>query len=158
MLDLPYRTMPFARLADDETQLLASSEALVAGDLEAMACLIRTLPLSGSIARYGETIGRSCWSEFSQKRLDGDRPAQLRKRIGDSWGAVRERIAQATLSSRFLQDVLRRAGAPTAHWEPGWPEAFSMCALRHARDIRARYTFLDLAVDSGRLEPTGALL
>jgi glycerol-1-phosphate dehydrogenase [NAD(P)+] len=47
LLGQPYRTMPFVLLAEDEAQLFASSDALMAGDLEAMACLVRTLLLSG---------------------------------------------------------------------------------------------------------------
>jgi glycerol-1-phosphate dehydrogenase [NAD(P)+] len=31
----------------------------------------------------------------------------------------------------------------------GWPRAFYRAAVRHAREIRGRYTFLDLAADSG---------
>ena len=71
---------------------------------------------------------------------------------------MRQRISEVICPSHFLRDVLRRAGAPVGHEELGWPRAFVTRAVRHARDIRARYTFLDLAVDSGRLEPVGDLL
>jgi glycerol-1-phosphate dehydrogenase [NAD(P)+] len=229
LLDQPYRTMPFVLLAEDEAQLFASSDALMAGDLDAMACLVRTLLLSGFgtaihgnsqpasqgehlishfadmfgdpgwplsfhgeqigattlmmarlqermldgappelragadsevsfIERYGEPLGRSCWSEYVQKRLEPDGLARARERIAVSWNAVRHRIAEVTRPSPFLLDVLRRAGAPVSYDELGWPRPFAIRALRHARDIRARYTFLDLAADSGRLEPAGELL
>ena len=110
------------------------------------------------VARYGEEIGRSCWSEYAQKRLDPHRLAATHHRLVVSWDAMRERIADVTRPSRFLLDVLRRAGAPVSHEDLGWPRSFATRALRHARDIRARYTFLDLAVDSGRLEPVDDLL
>jgi glycerol-1-phosphate dehydrogenase [NAD(P)+] len=110
------------------------------------------------VKRYGEGIGRSCWKEFAEKRLDADRLSQARERIESSWDAMRQRIAEVTRPSHFLRSVLRRAGAPVAHEELGWPRHFAMHALRHARDIRARYTFLDLAVDSDRLEPVSDLL
>jgi glycerol-1-phosphate dehydrogenase [NAD(P)+] len=229
LLDQPYRTMPFVLLAEDEAQLFASSDALMAGDLESMACLVRTLLLSGFgtaihgnsepasqgehlishfadmfgdpgcpfsfhgeqigvttlmmarlqermleaappelrpeahgeadfVARYGEAIGRSCWSEYARKRLDRESLAAARHRLTVSWDAMRPRIAAVTRPSRFLVDVLRRAGAPVSHEDLGWPRSFAARALRHARDIRARYTFLDLAVDSSRLEPVDDLL
>ena len=229
LLGQPYRTMPFVLLAEDEAQLFASSDALMAGDLDAMACLVRTLLLSGFgtaihgnsqpasqgehlishfadmfgdagwpfsfhgeqigvttlmmarlqerildgpapelgpgteseadfIARYGEAIGRSCWNEYAQKRLEADRLLKGHERIEKSWDAMRQRISEVICPSHFLRDVLRRAGAPVGHEELGWPRAFVTRAVRHARDIRARYTFLDLAVDSGKLEPVGELL
>src|SRR5882672_130180 len=45
--DTPYREAPFALLAADEGALLANAGALMAGDLEAMRRLARTLVLSG---------------------------------------------------------------------------------------------------------------
>ena len=39
--------MPFVLLAADEAQLFGEPEALMAGDLAAMTCLVRTLLLSG---------------------------------------------------------------------------------------------------------------
>ena len=229
LLGQPYRTMPFALLAEDEAQLFAIPEALLAGDLEAMACLVRTLMLSGFgtaihgnsqpasqgehlishfadmfgdpgwpfsfhgeqigvttlmmarlqermldgppprlqpnreteadfVQRYGEAIGRSCWSEFIRKRPDTIRLAELNDRLARTWEAMREEIGSVTRPASFLREVLRRAGAPLGHEELGWPRPFAMRALRHARDIRSRYTFLDLAVDSGGIEPIGALL
>lgn len=229
LLGQPYRTMPFVLLQEDEAQLFANPEALMAGNLEAMACLVRTLLLSGFgtaihgssqpasqgehlishfadmfgdtgwpfsfhgeqigvttlmmarlqervlagrppqlkldgeahsnfVRRYGEATGRSCWSEFARKRLDAARLAELNDRLAGSWEAIREEIGSVTRPALFLREVLRRAGAPLGHEELGWPHQFAVRALRHARDIRARYTFLDLAVDSGGLEPIGDLL
>jgi len=45
--DTPYREAPFALLAGDEAPLLENAAALMAGDLEAMRRLTRTLVLSG---------------------------------------------------------------------------------------------------------------
>ena len=229
LLDQPYRTMPFVLLAEDEAQLFAESRALMAGDLEAMACLVRTLLLSGFgtaicgnsqpasqgehlishfadmfgdaawpesfhgeqigvatlmmarlqerlldgpppalrpdgaseaefVRRYGEALGRSCWAEYAQKRLDPERLDRVQSRILEGWDGIRARIAEITRSPPFLEDVLRRAGAPTGHAELGWPRGFVERALREARAIRARYTFLDLAADSGRIDPVDALV
>ncbi len=47
LFDLPYRTMPFVLLAEDEPELFPSAEELVNGDLDAMEKLVRTLLLSG---------------------------------------------------------------------------------------------------------------
>jgi glycerol-1-phosphate dehydrogenase [NAD(P)+] len=229
LFDRPYRAMPFALLAADEAQLFAEPEALLAGDLGAMTCLVRTLLLSGFgtaicgssqpasqgehlishyadmfgdqswpaafhgeqigvttltmarlqervlagpppalqpsaadeasfVARYGEELGRSCWAEFAQKRLDAAAARTTNERITASWDRIRQSIARVTRPAHFLADVLRRAGAPTVPEDLGWPRQFYHRAIRHARDIRSRYTFLDLAADSARLEPVGDLV
>ncbi|MGH6934463.1 MAG: iron-containing alcohol dehydrogenase [Dongiaceae bacterium] len=228
LFDRPYRDMPFVLLAADEEQLFAEPEALMAGDLAAMTCLVRTILLSGFgtaicghsqaasqgehlishyadmfgdhswpdsfhgeqigvttltmarlqervldgppprlvattadedafIARYGEELGRSCWVEFAQKRLDPARAQAASERVAASWNGIRQRIQNVTRPARFLADVLRRAGAPTGPEDLGWPRQFYQRAVRQARDIRNRYTFLDLAADSARLEPVDEL-
>ena len=53
---------------------------------------------------------------------------------------------------------MKRAGGPTAPAEIGLAPDFYAAAVRNARFLRDRYTFLDLADDSGhlaRLWPTG---
>jgi glycerol-1-phosphate dehydrogenase [NAD(P)+] len=109
------------------------------------------------VARYGQDLGRSCWAEFAQKRLDAARARTASARLAESWDSIRAAIARITHPSAFLADVLRRGGAPTTPEELGWPRPFYHGAVRHARDIRNRYTFLDLAVDSRRLEPVDPL-
>ena len=100
------------------------------------------------VARYGTELGRSCWAEFTQKRLDAAGARKVNERIATSWERIQRAIARVTLPAQFLADVLRRAGAPIAHADLGWPRQFCLNAVRHARDIRSRYTFLDLAADS----------
>ena len=229
LFDQPYRTMPFVLLAADEEQLFAEATALMAGDLAAMTCLVRTLLLSGFgtaicgssqpasqgehlishyadmfgdhawphsfhgeqigvttltmarlqermlegpppvlqadtsdeagfVARYGPELGRSCWTEFAQKRLDAARARAATERLAASWDRIRRTIADAIRPSRFLAEVLQRAGGPTVPEALGWPQPFYLQAVRRAREIRNRYTFLDLAADSGKLEPIGDLL
>ncbi|MGQ0664118.1 MAG: hypothetical protein ACT4P2_11140 [Pseudomonadota bacterium] len=50
-----------------------------------------------------------------------------------------------------------RAGAPTAPQAVGWPLPLYGQALIHARELRDRYTFLDLAGDCGRFDEDGFL-
>jgi glycerol-1-phosphate dehydrogenase [NAD(P)+] len=109
------------------------------------------------VARYGEDLGRSCWAEFAQKRLDAAGARATNERIAASWDRIRQAIARVIHPARFLADVLQRAGSPMAPEALGWPREFYYRAVRHARDIRGRYTFLDLAADSERLEPVNEL-
>ncbi|MDH3792881.1 MAG: sn-glycerol-1-phosphate dehydrogenase, partial [Rhodospirillales bacterium] len=90
--------------------------------------------------------------EFAGKRLDETAAERLNARLVARWDKIRARLAAVTRPSAVLVAVLRKAGAPTTPEALGWPAAFYREAVRHAREIRDRYTFLDLAGDSGLLD------
>lgn len=221
VLGEPYRKAPFVLLATQEEELFAHSDALVAGDLEIMGHLARTLVLSGIgmtisggshpasqgehlithymemtrtadepvsyhgeqigvsalvmadlqqrvlgmdtppvlgpttvskddvLARLGPERGEQSWRELEEKRITADRARELNAMLGESWGWMRERLSRVTRSPQELRRILERAGAPTAPQHLGWPMERFREACEHAREIRNRYTFLDLAGDSG---------
>ena len=101
------------------------------------------------IERFGAALGESCWAEFAKKRLSAAAAQDLTARAHDRWGDIRRRIGAISRPARELEDVLRRTGAPTAPQTLGWPGGFYNQAVRHAREIRNRWTFLDLAADAG---------
>jgi len=227
LLGRPYRTAPFALLAEDEAALLAAPEALVGGDLAAIRGLVRTLVLSGFgmtlcggsdpasqgehlishyadmmgdpawpenfhgeqigvttltmaglqaslldgaapriqpspideaalVHHFGPELGRSCWQEFRHKRVDPGAAIQLNQRLAERWDEIRLRIAAIHRPPQQLREALERAGAATTPEALGWPREFYRAAVRHAREIRNRYTFLDLAADGGVLDRLGA--
>jgi glycerol-1-phosphate dehydrogenase [NAD(P)+] len=51
-----------------------------------------------------------------------------------------------------LRAALEAAGAPTTGVDLGLPSGFYRAAVLHAREIRDRYSILDLAGDAGLLE------
>jgi glycerol-1-phosphate dehydrogenase [NAD(P)+] len=104
------------------------------------------------IEHFGRDLGRSCWREFRKKRVDPGAAIQLNDRLAASWDEIRARIAGVHRSPGQLCEILERAGAPTTPEALGWPRDFYRDAVRHAREIRNRYTFLDLAADSGLLD------
>ena len=104
------------------------------------------------IAHFGAETGESCWRDFAAKRLDTTAADALNTRIQARWSEISERIRPVTLPSAAIEDVLRRAGAPTTPEALGWPRGFYRNAVVRAREIRDRYTFLDLAGDAGLLE------
>ena len=69
-----------------------------------------------------------------------------------SWDRLRERIARCARPAAELEQVLARADAPLQPVDLGWTQRFYRDAVRHAREIRNRYTFLDLAAQTDRLE------
>ena len=103
------------------------------------------------IDHFGRDLGAACWAEFRLKRLDEAAARTLNGRLDSSWDAIAARIAAISLPAARLEDVLARAGAAICPQDLGWPDDFYDGAVRHAREIRNRYTFLDLAADSGVL-------
>lgn len=103
------------------------------------------------IAHFGTALGPSCWKEFAQKRLTAERVPALNARIAAEWDSIRDRIAAILVASEALDLVLKRAGAPRRPEDLGWPAEFYRRAVLNARRIRNRYTFLDLAADTGQL-------
>jgi glycerol-1-phosphate dehydrogenase [NAD(P)+] len=217
----PFRELPFDLLADDEAPLFDHAAELVAGDLDVMERLVRTLVLAGFgtaiignsqpasqgehlishyidmfadasrplvfhgeqigvttlsmvrlqeamlaarprivadtateaefRARYGEALGASCWAEFAQKRMTAQKAEELNDLLADRWPAIRDRIRSVLLTAGRLTEVLTRAGAELTPEAIHLPRDFYETALLRCREIRNRYTFLDLAAGAGRL-------
>jgi glycerol-1-phosphate dehydrogenase [NAD(P)+] len=99
-------------------------------------------------ARYGAVAGETCWTEVAPKLIDDERAEALNARLAAQWPAIRARLAAVSLPGARLRDVLAAVGAPIAPAELGWSDDEVLLARRHAREIRDRYTFLDLVADS----------
>ena len=223
LLGTPYRSAPFCLLAADEAKLFDASEELLAGDLEAMRALARTLVLSGlgmticggsypasqgehlishyidmysppgradyfhgeqvAVAtltmasiqqrmlaagppaleppavteldlcqRLGPELGPSCWREFLPKRALAEAAATISGHARDSWADLQKRVGAAAVAADRLARIMARAEGPTTPTDIGLGHAFYARAVRDARFLRDRYTFLDLADDCGCLD------
>lgn len=101
LLGQPYRTMPFALLADDEDALFAQAGALMRGDLGAMERLVRTLILSG----FGTAICGSSHAASQGEHLI----SHYADMLGDpKWPPAfhGEQVGVATLTMAQLQERL----------------------------------------------------
>ena len=120
--DTPYREAPFALLAADEGALLANAGALMAGDIEAMRRLARTLVLSGlgmclSGGSYPASQGEHLIGHYIEMMSGPDLPpsfhgeqigvttltmARLQERLLDAAPAVRPTVVDgADLAAHF---------------------------------------------------------
>jgi len=100
---------------------------------------------------FGAELGASCWAAFAKKALSPDAAAALQGRIARDWPEIRRRIGAVVRPPAEIEQALLAAGAPTRPADIHVPEGFYREAVVHARQIRDRYGFLDLAADSGRL-------
>jgi glycerol-1-phosphate dehydrogenase [NAD(P)+] len=103
------------------------------------------------LQRFGADIGEACWGEYSAKRLGGEAAEALSARIAERWDDIRAQLRRTMIPSATLADVMTRAGCPQTAEAIGVTSEFYRRAVRDARFLRDRYTFLDLAADSARL-------
>jgi glycerol-1-phosphate dehydrogenase [NAD(P)+] len=113
---------------------------------------------SALVRHFGPALGPACWRELARKRLDAEAAEALTRRLAEDWEKIRSRLLSVTRTAEELRTALARAGAPVTSEALGWPRAFFRDAVLHAREIRSRWTFLDLAADAGRLEAFVAAL
>jgi glycerol-1-phosphate dehydrogenase [NAD(P)+] len=105
---------------------------------------------------YGAALGASCWSIFAKKSLNPDAAAALQGRLARDWPEIRRRVGAVLRPSAEIEGALLKARAPTRPADIHVPEGFYREAVVHAREIRDRYGFLDLAADSGQLQALAA--
>jgi glycerol-1-phosphate dehydrogenase [NAD(P)+] len=105
------------------------------------------------IAHFGEELGRSVWPEIAAKRLDQDRADALNQRIATQWSAISARLEASFLPPARIAAVLGAAGAPMTPEAIHLDRPFYEAALLHGREIRNRFTVLDMMAAGGRLSP-----
>jgi glycerol-1-phosphate dehydrogenase [NAD(P)+] len=105
---------------------------------------------------FGPERGEACRKEWAAKALDAAKAEALTGRLIREWDAIRARLQAAMRPVARLDRALEDAGAPRTPQALGWPKALYRTALVRARQTRNRFTILDLAGDSGALEPFAA--
>lgn len=84
-------------------------------------------------------------------------PPQLKQRLRDlreRWPALRERLRAQLLSADEVRRRLEAAGCPTTPEALGLTRAELRASYPAARQIRRRYTVLDMAAETALLEPS----
>lgn len=104
------------------------------------------------IAHFGEASGEHAWQELERKLLTPARARELSDKLAAEWSAIRDEIRAVTRPAAELRAVCQRAGAPSAPADLGWSDELARTACYRARQLRNRFTFLDLAIDA-RIEP-----
>ena len=125
-------------------------EAMVSGPPPRVAT--RSMTREALLQRFGDAIGEACWSEYVAKRLSAEAAEALSERIAERWGDLCADLRGTMVPSATLAGVMARAGCPRSPEAIGVTGEFYRRAVRDARFLRNRYTFLDLAGDAGRLD------
>lgn len=110
------------------------------------------IDLKDFIARYGEAIGTMCYAEAKKKSFDTAGAKAFNARLRDLWPELREELQPFVMAPAEMQKVLAASGGPTTATELGLPRKVWRDAMKYARDVRNRWSFLDLADDAGLLD------
>ncbi|WP_204934579.1 iron-containing alcohol dehydrogenase [Roseibium sediminis] len=102
--------------------------------------------------RMGPAIARQCEEEYRKKALDADGAARLNERLQEIWPQLREECRALQVPVEHMKRKLAEAGGATSGAELGLPSEFYREAVRHAHEMRNRFSFADLACDAGLLD------
>ena len=102
--------------------------------------------------RVGAAIAKVCRSELEQKAFDPAAADALNARLESIWPQLRAELMRFAVPVDVMRSALASAGGPTTAAELELDVDFYREAVRHAREIRRRYSALDLAADAGLLD------
>ncbi|GAB2177268.1 sn-glycerol-1-phosphate dehydrogenase [Dongia sp. agr-C8] len=101
--------------------------------------------------RVGPEIAKVCVSEMKQKAFDAAGAEALNAKLEEIWPTLRAELEAFTVPVDVMVKALKDSGGPTTARELGLDVDFYREAVIHAREIRKRYSALDIAADAGYL-------
>jgi len=101
--------------------------------------------------RVGPEIAKVCVAEMKQKAFDEAGAEALNAKIAAIWPALRKELEAFSVPVDVMVQALKDSGGPTTAQELGLDVDFYREAVIHAREIRKRYSALDIAADAGYL-------
>lgn len=104
------------------------------------------------IDRYGEAIGSMCYGEAKKKSFDKQGAAAFNDKLERLWPELRQELRAFVMDPAMMAATLRAAGGATTATELGLPVKLWRRSMKFARDVRNRWSFLDLADDAGLLD------
>ena len=126
-------------------------------DLDRPPVVSRTrIDASDMRRRFGDEVAAICLAEMEQKSLDRLGADKFNARLQAIWSDLRRELSAFVVPEDVMRQALADAGGPTTARELGLDVDFYREAVIHAREIRKRYSALDLAADAGFLEAFAA--
>ena len=110
------------------------------------------IDVAGMKRRFGEEVAFQCLAELKQKAFDDDGAIAFNRKLEDTWPELRRELAAFTIPVDEMKRLLSAAGGATTAAELGVPVDLYREAIIHCREMRNRFSFLDIAADAGTLE------
>jgi glycerol-1-phosphate dehydrogenase [NAD(P)+] len=102
--------------------------------------------------RYGADIGGMMFAEAAKKSFDAKGADAFNGRLEEVWPELCAECKAMMVAPEEIASILASAGGPTNATELGLPRDIWRKAMKHGRDVRNRWSFLDLADDAGLLD------
>eukprot|EP01036_Dinobryon_divergens_P061026 gene61026-81363_t len=109
--------------------------------------------------RYPGELGGLCIAEMKKTAMDAAQAEAFNAQLEALWPTLRPELTRFAMPASVMESALRAAGGPTTGEELGVPRAVWHDAIRYSREIRGRWSFVNLAADAGRtlMQPVAAL-
>lgn len=104
------------------------------------------------LARRFGPKSQSCLRAIEEKTFAGDRLEALNQRLGARWSTLRSAFRERSLPLERLQTAFDRIGVAADPRDLGIDPVGYEEAILHARELRNRFTMLDLAASAGMLD------
>ncbi|TPM05485.1 sn-glycerol-1-phosphate dehydrogenase [Mesorhizobium sp. B2-3-11] len=104
------------------------------------------------LARYGAQLGPLCIAEMKKTALDHSQTEAFNRKLWEIWPALRRELRPMATPVARMEAALKAAGGPLTGAELGLPRQLWHDAIRYSREIRGRWSFVNLAADAGLLE------
>ncbi|WP_244564479.1 sn-glycerol-1-phosphate dehydrogenase [Rhizobium sullae] len=102
--------------------------------------------------RMGAEVAAQCYQEIQPKIFDARGAAEINEKLATLWPVLRAELNAFALPVAEMEQLLRDAGGPMTAADLGLPVEIYREALIYSREMRNRYSFLDIAADTGMLE------
>lgn len=106
----------------------------------------------GMFDRYGPVLGPLCIEETRKTALDEAEADTFNQRLADLWTALKRELAPMALPVATMEAALVAAGGPTTPGDLGLTRDAWRDAVRFSREIRGRWSFVNVATDAGLLD------
>ncbi|WP_352128659.1 iron-containing alcohol dehydrogenase [Mesorhizobium sp. dw_380] len=104
------------------------------------------------LGRYGAQLGPLCIAEMRKTALDHRATEAFNRKLEEIWPALRRELRPMAMPVGRMEAALKAAGGPVTGTELGLPRELWHDAIRYSREIRGRWSFVNLAADAGLLE------
>jgi glycerol-1-phosphate dehydrogenase [NAD(P)+] len=101
--------------------------------------------------RMGPEVAGQCQKDIAPKVFDAAATDALNDKLCALWPDLRRECSAFAVPSAELDRLLAAAGGPRTAADLGVPADFYREAVVHCREMRNRYSFLDIAADAGML-------
>ncbi|MFI0842980.1 iron-containing alcohol dehydrogenase [Mesorhizobium sp. IMUNJ 23232] len=106
----------------------------------------------GMVHRMGAGVAEQCWAEIQPKIFDEKGVAEINAKLEALWPDLRRELSAFVIPVDEMGRLLAAAEGPMTAADLGLPVDFYREAVLHCREMRNRYSFLDLAADAGILD------